>query len=123
MFGAGFIFEALAVTVVVAALIVAARLVMCGVLAARQDRNWRGRTWIVAISVAGVVAVATLLLALVMMWFIYGVAHTGKDITTFVRMLLVTGVPYVLGLVGLWFLGGALASRLRDGQKGSHSRS
>ena len=62
----------------------------------------------------------TLFSALVVMWFIYGVAHTGKDMTTFVRMLLVAGVPYIVGLVALWFLGGALASRLRDVQKDSH---
>ena len=114
MFGGGFFFEALAVTVVVAALLVAARLLLCGVLAARARH-----TWIIVISIAGVLGVAALFSALVVMWFIYGVAHTGKDMTTFVRMLLVTGVPYFLGLIGLWFLGGFLASRLRASSKES----
>ena len=107
MFGGGFIFDALAVAVLGAALLVAVRLVLCGVVAARVRRFG-----IVAVSVAGVLGVAFLLVALVAMWFAYGVAHTGKDMTTFVRMLLVTGVPYILGLVSLWLLGGVLARRL-----------
>ncbi|MGD2141551.1 MAG: hypothetical protein PVH25_14230 [Burkholderiales bacterium] len=107
MFGGGIIFDALAIVVVGAALLVVARLVLCGVVAARVRRFGMA-----AIAVIGALGVATLFGALVVMWFIYGVAHTGKNMTTFVRMLLVTGVPYVAGLLGLWFLGGALARRL-----------
>jgi hypothetical protein len=107
VFGGGIIFDALAIVVVGAALLVVARLVLCGVVAARVRRFGMA-----AIAVIGALGVATLFGALVVMWFIYGVAHTGKNMTTFVRMLLVTGVPYVAGLLGLWFLGGALARRL-----------
>ena len=107
MFGAGYIFDALAVAVAGGALLVAARLVLCCVVAV-----YAHRFGIVAISIAGVLGVAFLFVALVAMWFAYGLAHTGKDMTTFVRMLLVTGVPYIVGLVGLWLLGGVLARRL-----------
>lgn len=112
MFGGGFLFDTLIVAVVVAAGLVAARLMLCGVLAARSRQKW-----ILALSVAGILAVGLLFGALVAMWFAYAVAHTGKDMSTFVRMLLVTGVPYILGLVALWLGGGVLASRLRSGSR------
>ena len=116
MLDSGFFLEAVVVSVALAALLVAARLAVCAFVAARARR-----IWIVGVSVVGFLGVVTLFCALVAAWFMYGVAHTGKDMTTFVRMLLVTGVPYVLGLAGLWFLGGLLGSRLQKVPRGNDS--
>lgn len=49
----------------------------------------------------------------VIAWFAYAVAHTGKDASTDLRMLLITVPPFFMVSLILWLLCGYLRSRLR----------
>ena len=50
----------------------------------------------------------------VIVWFGYAVAHTGKDASSDLTVVLITVPPFFLVSLGLWLLGGKLLSRLRS---------
>ena len=54
-----------------------------------------------------------LLTAVVVVWFGYAVAHTGKSMRTDLIVLFSTVPPFLLASIGLWLLGGKLWSRIR----------
>ena len=53
-------------------------------------------------SVLGVLTLLALLAAIIVVWFIYGVAHTGKDATTDLIVLASTIAPSYLGAFAAW---------------------
>lgn len=91
----------------VAALLVAGRFVWCLVDALRAHRYL-----IAFVSVLGVIIILTLFAAVVIVWFGYGVAHTGKSARTDLIVFFSTVPPFFLAAVVLWFAGGKLYSRL-----------
>ena len=102
------ILEALALSVLLAALLVAGRLAWYAVVALRARRKQ-----IAAVAIIGLLCVVALLGAVVVVWFGYGVAHTHKDMSIFLTVFFVTIPPYFLALLVLWLLGGKLRSRLQ----------
>ncbi len=109
MIDPGTILGVLALSVLLAALLVGGRLVWCTVVALRARRYG-----IAIISVVGVVGIVTALSMVVIVWFAYAVAHTGKNANTDLMVLVTTVPPFFLVSFGLWFLGGKLHSRLRS---------
>ena len=57
---------------------------------------------IAVISAIGVLALLVLLAATIVVWFAYGVAHTGKDATTDLVVLASTVTPAYLGAFVAW---------------------
>lgn len=102
------IIEILALSVSLATLLVVGRFVWCLVEALRARRFA-----IAAVSAAGIAIIILLFAAVVIVWFAYGVAHTGKDARTDLILLLSTIPPFFIASIGLWLLGGKLWSRLR----------
>ena len=98
----------LALSVLLATLLVAGRFIWCLVDALRARRFA-----IAAVSAAGIAVIVLLLAAVVIVWFAYAVAHTGKDARTDLIILLSTIPPFFIASIGLWLLGGKLWSRLR----------
>lgn len=98
----------LAITVVSATLLVAGRFVWC-LVDALQARRYL----IAATSAASVAVVFALLAAVVIVWFGYAVAHTGKNTRTDLIVLFSTVPPFLLASIALWLFGGKLRSRLR----------
>jgi thiol:disulfide interchange protein len=99
---------ALALSVLLAALLVAARFVWVLVVALRARRYP-----IVVVSVVGVVCIVALFSAVIVVWFAYAVAHAEKNTSTDLTVLLSTAPPFFLASLGLWLLAGKLYSRLR----------
>ena len=66
------------------------------------------------VSLTGVLGMLAALGWLVLVWFVYAVAHTGKDAGTDLAVLLVTVAPFLLVAGVLWLLGGRLRSRQRQ---------
>jgi hypothetical protein len=93
-----------------AAHLVAGRLAWCAVLALRARRKQ-----IAAISITGMLCIVALFGAAVAVWFGYGVAHTHKDMSTFLTVFFITVPPYFLALFGIWLVDDNLHSRLRSG--------
>ena len=78
----------------------------------------RARRFAIAtLSVAGIAVILLLFCAVVIVWFAYAVAHTGKDARTDLILLLSTIPPFFIASIGLWLLGGKLRSRLRPSNK------
>jgi hypothetical protein len=98
-----------ALSVVLATILVAGRLVWCAILAVRA-RNYRIAI-LSAVSVAGFLA---LLLAVLFMWFILAVSHMHKDISDTYKVMALTGIPYFLVSFGLWRLASRLHIRARS---------
>ena len=101
--------EILAFSVLLAFILVVWRLLWCLVNAIRV-RRYR----IVIISVVGLLGMVSALSAVVIVWFGYGVAHTGKSAKTDLIVLLSTVPPFFLISLGLRLLGGKLRLRLRS---------
>lgn len=108
MIDPGTILATLALSVSFAALLVSGRFIWC-LVDALQARRYL----IAAASVAGVVCIVVLFSAVVIVWFGYGVAHTGKDARTDLLVLLGTVPPFFLASIGLWLVGGKLYRSLR----------
>jgi hypothetical protein len=102
--------ETLAFTVLLAVILVVGRLLWCLVIAIRARRYK-----IMIISVIGLVGMVVALGTVVIVWFGYGVAHTGKNVKTDLIVLFSTVPPFFLASFGLWLLGGKLHLRLRSG--------
>jgi len=101
--------ETLAFTVLLAAIFVVGRLLWCLVIAIRARRYQ-----IMIISFVGMVSMVAALSTVVIVWFGYGVAHTGKNAKTDLIVLFSTVPPFFLVSFGLWLLGGKLDLRLRS---------
>lgn len=108
--------EILALSVLLAVVLVVGRLLWCLVIATRARRYK-----IMIISVVGLVGMVAALSTVVIVWFGYGVAHTGKNAKTDLIVLFSTVPPFFLVSFGLWLLGGKLQLRLRSrvGQQGA----
>jgi hypothetical protein len=104
------VLAASALSVLLAALLVGGRLAW-GIVVALRARRYR----IAAISIAGLAGIVAALGIVVVLWFAYAVAHTGKNASTDLTVLLATVPPFFLVSFGLWVLGGKLLSRLRPG--------
>lgn len=68
---------------------------------------------IAAASIAGVACIVAAFAAILVVWFGYAVAHTGKDINTDLMVFIFTIPPYFLVSLGLWLLCGKLLSLIR----------
>lgn len=51
-----------------------------------------------------------ILAAVIVVWFAYGVAHTGKDAATDLIILAATGIPVYLATACVWWLSNYLES-------------
>lgn len=83
------------------------RLLWCLVVAVRARRYQ-----VLIISLIGLVGIVAALGTVVVVWFGYGVAHTGKSAKTDLIVLLSSAPPFFFVSFGLWQLGGKLQSRL-----------
>jgi hypothetical protein len=89
-----------ALSIVVVALIVSARLVWCVLQAIRIARYK-----FAVLSVVSIVILATLFIAIALVWFGYGIAHSKKDVWTDLRVILLTGLPFHGVSYALWRMG------------------
>ena len=108
------IIAALALIVSLATLLVAGRFLWC-LVDALQVRRYL----IAAVSLACMVVIFSLLAAVVIVWFGYAVAHSGKSMRTDLIVLFSTVPPFLLASIGLWLLGGKVYRHLHiaDNQK------
>lgn len=84
------------------------RIVMC------LDRSIRAKhTKFALLSGLNILILLTLLAAIVVVWFAYGVAHTGKDATTDLVVLASTVTPAYVGVFLFWLLSRRLEKGLR----------
>lgn len=102
------IIAALALAVLLTTILVAGRLLWCMVVALRAHRYK-----IATVSIAGLLCIATSFAAVLVVWFGYAVAHTGKNINTDLMVFIITIPPYFLVALGLWILSGKLLSLIR----------
>ena len=91
------LFAMLALSVPVLALVVAGRLAWCTFQAFRA-----ARFGIAALSIAGIACVAALLVAVLSVWFVYSVAHSGKNLWTDLQVAAVSILPFYGACYGLW---------------------
>ncbi len=83
------------------------RVIVCLYRSARAKRS----TFVI-FSVLGILALLALLAAIIAVWFLYGVAHTGKDTATYLVVLASTVVPAYIGSFIIWHLSGYFENRL-----------
>lgn len=62
-----------------------------------------------------ILTLLALLCAILVVWFGYGVAHTGKDATTDFMVVASTVTPAYICVLGLWLIAGRLEKGLRHG--------
>ena len=90
----------------IAILIGIGRTIMC------LDRSIRAKHTKYAIfSVLNILILLTFLAAIVVVWFAYGVAHTGKDATTDLVVLASTVTPAYLVVLAIWLVSRRLEKR------------
>lgn len=78
------------------------------------DRSIRAKQPKFAIfSGVGILTLLALLAAILGVWFMYGVAHTGKDARTDIAVLVGTVTPAYISVVVIWLLSGHFEKRLR----------
>jgi len=99
---------ALIVSVTFVMLLVAGRFLWAMVVALRAHSYGIG-----VLSIAGLATILGLFSAVIIVWFGYAVAHTGKNNSTDLTVLLMTAPPFFIASIGLWLMGGKLHSRLR----------
>jgi hypothetical protein len=104
--------ETLALLMLFAAMLVAARMLWCLVVALRKREYL-----ILVISVTGLVSIVAASSVVAIVWFGYAVAHIEKTANTDLTVLFTTVPPFFLVSFGFWILGGKLQSRLRSGVK------
>jgi hypothetical protein len=76
------------------------------------DRSIRAKhTKFAVLAGLGILILLALLAAIVVVWFAYGVAHTGKDATTDLVVLSSTVIPAYIGVFGIWRLSGYLEKK------------
>ncbi len=63
-------------------------------------------------SILSIVILLVIFAAVVVVWFVYGVAHTGKDATTDLVLLASTGTPVYIGAFSVWWLAVYMEKRL-----------
>ncbi len=80
------------------------------------DRSIRAKSTKSAIlSGVGMLTLLCVLCVILVIWFGYGVAHTGKDATTDLVVLASTVIPAYISTLGLWLLSGHLEKGFRPG--------
>ncbi len=93
------LFIATALSLPLIALLAVLRAVICAYRSSRTKH-----TIFLVLSIAGILLMLALLAAAVIAWFGYAVGHGGKDMTTDLILLAVTGIP-IYGLACLiWWL-------------------
>lgn len=102
------LFAVFALSVPVAGLVVEAQLIWCAIQSLRA-----ARIGIAATSVLAVVGLAALFVAVALVWFGYGVAHSQKDIRSDLTIMLVTALPFYAACFAFWRLAGYLQAVLR----------
>lgn len=76
------------------------------------DRSVRAKhTKFAVLAGLGILILLALLAAIVVVWFAYGVAHTGKDATTDLVVLASTVIPAYVGVFCIWRLSGYLEKK------------
>lgn len=108
MIGPATILISIAISLALTFIFVSLRLIWSAVVAGRTQRYL-----ILTVSIIGLVGIVVALSLCVIVWFGYGVAHTGKDATTDIIVLISTVPPFFLVSFGLWFLAGRLLTQLR----------
>jgi len=101
------VFMAVAFSGPIAALIAVALAALCFVRS-RRAKN----TKFAVVSGLGALILLALLAAIIVVWFVYGVAHTGKDATTDLIVLASTVVPAYIGVLVAWRFSAYLKKRL-----------
>ena len=99
---------AMALSIVLAVLLVGGRFLL-GLFFALRAHRYK----IATVSIAGLICIVASFAAILVVWFGYAVAHTGKDVNTDLRIFSITIPPYFLVAFGLWLLGGKLLSLIR----------
>ncbi len=66
-------------------------------------------------SILGIVVLLVIFASVIVVWFIYGVAHTGKDVSTDLVLLASTGTPVYVGVFFVWRLSIYMEKRLEKG--------
>ena len=90
---------AFALSIPIAGLVVAVRLIWCAY------QSFRARhIAFAAISVLAIACLAGLFAAVLVVWFGYGVAHSKKDIWTDLTVVGLTGLPFYATSFALWRL-------------------
>jgi membrane protein implicated in regulation of membrane protease activity len=78
------------------------------------DRSIRAkRTRFAILSGLNILILLALLAAIIVVWFAYGVAHTGKDATTDLMVLASTVTPAYVGVFLIWLLSRRFEKGLR----------
>ena len=76
------------------------------------DRSVRAKlTKFAVLAGLGILILLALLAAIVVVWFAYGVAHTGKDATTDLIVLASTVIPAYVVVFCIWRLSGYLEKK------------
>ena len=99
------LFAVFALSIPVITLIVGGRLTLCTWQLVRTSHYK-----VAAVSLLGVLALLSLFVFFIIVWFGYGVAHTRKDLGTDLRVVVLTGVPFYGLSFCLWRLGAYLQS-------------
>jgi hypothetical protein len=97
----------LALSVLIVALVVAGRLTWCAFQACRA-----ARFGIAALSVAGIAGLTALLGAVVAVWFVYGLAHSAKNLWSDLGVVGITKLPIYGACYGLWRTAQTLEARV-----------
>jgi hypothetical protein len=99
---------AIALSAPIVILIGVGRTIMC------LDRSIRAkRTRFAILSGLNILILLALLAAIIVVWFAYGVAHTGKDATTDLMVLASTVTPAYVGVFLIWLLSRRFEKGLR----------
>ncbi len=101
------VFVAVAFSGPIATLIGVTLAVLC-LVRSRRAKNAK----FAVVSVLGALTLLALLGAIIVVWFAYGVAHTGKDATTDLVVLASTVAPAYLGVFAAWRFSVYLKKRL-----------
>ena len=102
------VFLAAALSLPLVALVAIGRAALC--IFRSQKAKHR---WFTVFSSLGILLMLAILAADVVIWFIYGVAHTGKDASTDLILLASTGAPIYVGALCIWWLSRYLETRLK----------
>ena len=98
-----------AVSIPVVALIVAGRHFLALIRSLRLNRF--GLAFLALLAIA---CLTGLVAAVGAVWFGYGVAHSKKELSDDLLLVLITGLPFYIAAYGLWRLAGHLEKRMRS---------
>jgi len=99
----------LALSIPIIGMIVAVRLIWCVYQSLRASH-----IKFAAFSVVAIVLLAGLFVAVALVWFGYGLAHSKKDIESDLKVFLLTGLPFYAASFACWHLAKYFQSVLRQ---------